>query len=67
MATFQKMVANMKSGGGVSFAFEKNEEEEVCNDNPITVLVPKEEDFDGISDESNDGDDEELTQEINFI
>ena len=61
MATFHKMVANMKSGGGVSFVFEKSEEQEgeVCNDTLITVLVPEEEDFDGIGDESNGGDDEE--------
>ena len=39
----------MKSGGGVSFLFEQ--EGEVCNDTLITVLVPEEEDFDGISDE----------------
>ena len=51
----------MKSGGGVSFVFEKSEEQEgeVCNDTLITVLVPEEEDFDGIGDESNGGDDEE--------
>ena len=57
LATFHKMVANLKSGGGVSFLFEQ--EEAVCNDTLIAVLVPEEEDFDGIGDESNGGDDEE--------
>ena len=61
LATFHKMVANMKSGGGVSFLFDTSEEQEgeVCNDTLITVLVLEEEDFDGIGDESNGGDDEE--------
>ena len=55
------MRAKRKSGGGVSGVFEKSEgqEGEVCNDTLITVLVPEEEDFDGIGDESNGGDDEE--------
>ena len=58
LATFHKMVANMESGGGVSFPFEKNVEEGVCNDTLFTV-VPEEDDFDGIGDESKGGDDEE--------
>jgi len=60
LATFHKMVANMKSGGGVSFVFDKNEETVVSNDTLTTVMVPDDEDLlDGTSDDNNNEEDEE--------
>jgi hypothetical protein len=55
------MMANMKSGGGVSFVFDKNDVavEEVSNDTLTTVLVTDDEDFDGTSDDNNSEEDEE--------
>jgi hypothetical protein len=48
LETFNKMVANMESGGGVSFVFDKNDVavEEVCNDTLTTVLVADDDDDD---------------------
>ena len=58
LATFHKMVANMNSGGGVSFVFDNNEE--AGSNNTLTrVLVPDDEDFDGTSDDNNNEEDKE--------
>ena len=70
LATFHnKMVASMKSGGGVSFVFDNNDVamEAVNNDTLTTVLVTDDEDFDGIADNNSEEDEEEWTWEINVI